>query len=624
LTDVASRDDTTGMDDREPKVTPPARRAVSMRVLLPALLALFAAAILAPVTAVSWWALRDNTGRLLRDGQEAMLDALVDRVRSHLDQVVAQMSYAERAVNRGVVDPRDAEDFRRFMLGLIGPTPQVMGIGFLTESGPFIRYDRAAQQAVLEPRAQAPLADRIIADARAGRGAWWAPPFVSLIRQRPTILYFHPVSGESGLLGVFMVAIANEELADYMARAAESLTVEPFILVGRDRVLVHRNLDAFDPSQAEVPRIGGVGDPVLAAMWANPRDHVVQLPLRRSSSHWVSVDGEEHGFYFRELMGYGDQPWLVGFHAPESRTARERAIVTTMSVVLPVVLFLAIAAAWWLGRRWAARSVLVARNAAALERLEPLGCQVEPLMGSAVREDRETGAALSRAADALSRFATYVPRALVRQLLTAGPQSAKPADRVATVMFLDFEGFTTFAEGRPAEETAAALNAVFGTVGPIVEAHGGVIDKYTGDGLMALWGVPTPDPDHVRHAVAAARTIAEAMTPVIAAARSRDARACRIRVGLHTGHVIAGDLGYTGRTDYTVVGPTVNVAQRAQAALRGVAPEVLVPVAVTRAIVEALGPEAARDLAPVLDAAPGGHALFRLDAAPERVLARAG
>lgn len=599
------------MDDPK-RPGPVERRAISMRVLLPLLLGLFAICLLAPVTIASWWAVRDNTGRLLRDGQEAMLDALVDRVRSHLDQVVAQISYAERAVNRGVVDPRDTDDFRRFMVGLIGATPQVMGVGFLTENGPFLRYDRTTQSAVLEPRSQAPLADQIIGRARAGGGAWWAPPFVSLIRLRPTILYFHPVHGDSGLLGVFMVAIANEELADYMARAAESLTIEPFILVGRDRVLVHRNLESFDPSQAEVPRIDGVNDPVLAAMWTDMRPHTVQLPLLRSRSHWTAATGEAQGFFYRELSGYGEQPWIVGFHAPESRNARERTVVIAMSLLLPAMLLVGVLAAWWLGRRWAERSVLIARNAAALERLEPLGCEVAPLSESRVLEARETGIALARAADALSRFATYVPRALVRQLLTAGPESAKPADRVATILFLDLEGYSTFAEGRPADEVASALNAVFATVGPIIERHGGVIDKYTGDGLMALWGVPTSDPDHVRHALAAAREIAATMAPVVEEARRRDPRACRIRLGLHTGHVIAGDLGYSGRTDYTVVGPTVNVAQRTQAALRGLDPAAMAPIAITDAVARALGADAPRDVAPLPGVSLGGHDILRL------------
>lgn len=588
------------------------RRAISMRVLLPLALGLFAIALLAPVAAASWWALRDNTGRLLRDGQEAMVDTLVERVRSHLDQVVAQVSYAERAVNRGVVDPRDGENFRRFMIGLIGPTPQVTGVGFLTENGPLWRYDRATQSAVLEQRIQAPLADEIIARARSGGGAWWAPPFVSPIRQRPTILYLHPVSGDSGLLGVLIVAIANEELAEYMARAAESLTVEPFILIGRDRVLVHRNLESFDPSRAEVPSIDSVNDPILAAMWTATRPHRLHLPLLRSRSHWTAATGEAQGFFYRELAGYGEQPWIVGFHAPESRNARERTVVIAMSMFLPAMLIAAVVAAWWVGRRWAERSVLVARNAAALERLEPLGCEVAPLRESSIREVRDTGMALARAADVLSRFATYVPRALVRQLLTAGPDSAKPADRVATILFLDLEGYSTFAEGRPADEVASALNAVFATVGPIIERHGGVIDKYTGDGLMALWGVPTSDPDHVRHALAAAREIAATMAPVVEEARRRDPRACRIRLGLHTGHVIAGDLGYSGRTDYTVVGPTVNVAQRTQAALRGVDPAAAAPIAITDAVARALGADAPRDVAPLPGVSLGGHDILRL------------
>src|SRR5690606_35174704 len=117
-----------------------------------------------------------------------------------------------------------------------------------------------------------------------------------------------------------------------------------------------------------------------------------------------------------------------------------------------------------------------------------------------VRELTQANRAFERMARGLSLSATYLPRALVARLTLQ--QAGLPASeaRVITVMFCDLEGYTSYARGRPATETAAYLNALLARVGPAIESAGGTIDKYMGDGLMAFWGAPDPSSDHARDA----------------------------------------------------------------------------------------------------------------------------
>ena len=151
-------------------------------------------------------------------------------------------------------------------------------------------------------------------------------------------------------------------------------------------------------------------------------------------------------------------------------------------------------------------------------------------------------------------------------------------------MFLDLEGFTPFAAGRPAREAAAYLARVFACAGPIVEDEGGVIDKYTGDGLLAFWGAPGHQPDHAARALRAAERLRAAWSGSV----SRDAPAGpRIRVGLHTGPVLVGDVGFEGRVDFTLVGRHVNTAERAQGVLRGTEPDAPIVVGATQAFLRA-------------------------------------
>lgn len=130
-----------------------------------------------------------------------------------------------------------------------------------------------------------------------------------------------------------------------------------------------------------------------------------------------------------------------------------------------------------------------------------------------------------------------------------------------TLVFLDIRDFTTFAERSSAAEVVARLNDFYGCVVPILLEHGGHVNKFLGDGLLAVFGVPTRLPDHADRAVAAAEAVA-------AGVRARYGEELRIGIGVNTGPVVAGTIGGGGRVDFTVIGDAVNTAARVEAATR--------------------------------------------------------
>jgi class 3 adenylate cyclase len=159
-------------------------------------------------------------------------------------------------------------------------------------------------------------------------------------------------------------------------------------------------------------------------------------------------------------------------------------------------------------------------------------------------------------------FDTYVDPAIAEHILTTGGDSLAAGEDVEiTALFLDVRGFTGFAEQRPARQVVAALNGLFATAVPILHAHGGHVDKFIGDGLLAVFGVPRRHTDHADRALAAALDIA-------AAVDNRPAGELRVGIGLNSGSVVVGNLGGAGRFDFTVIGDTVNVAARVEAATR--------------------------------------------------------
>ena len=154
-------------------------------------------------------------------------------------------------------------------------------------------------------------------------------------------------------------------------------------------------------------------------------------------------------------------------------------------------------------------------------------------------------------------FGTYVDPALAARLLEQGDDVFTGERRQVTVMFVDIRDFTPFAEANTAEDTVARLNALFEIVVPAVVDAGGHVNKFLGDGALAVFGAPNDLADHADAAVSAALLIYRLV------ARRFDG-ALRIGIGINTGMVIAGTIGGAGKLEFTLIGDTVNVAARVE------------------------------------------------------------
>lgn len=146
--------------------------------------------------------------------------------------------------------------------------------------------------------------------------------------------------------------------------------------------------------------------------------------------------------------------------------------------------------------------------------------------------------------------------------------SLQPQRQVATVLFTDLVGFTAVSEKLEPETLMKWLNGYMDAVSQLVIAHGGVIDKYIGDAVMAVWGVPfvrtteTEFAEDATRAVKSALAMREQLKVLNDGWREQGLSAVSMRVGIHTGPLVAGSLGGRERADYTVIGDTVNIASR--------------------------------------------------------------
>ncbi len=154
-------------------------------------------------------------------------------------------------------------------------------------------------------------------------------------------------------------------------------------------------------------------------------------------------------------------------------------------------------------------------------------------------------------------FGTYVDPALAARLLEQGDDVFTGERREVTVMFVDVRDFTPFAEANTAEDTVARLNALFGIVVPAVVEAGGHVNKFLGDGALAVFGAPNDLVGHADAAVAAGVSIHRLVV-------ERFGGALRIGIGINTGVVIAGTIGGGGKLEFTLIGDAVNVAARVE------------------------------------------------------------
>ena len=160
-------------------------------------------------------------------------------------------------------------------------------------------------------------------------------------------------------------------------------------------------------------------------------------------------------------------------------------------------------------------------------------------------------------------FGLYVPPEVVSEISeTKDIFSMKPEKRELTVLFTDVRDFTTVSEGMAPEELSEWMNSFLTPMTGIIHKHGGAIDKYMGDCIMAFWGAPISDPDHAEHGVAAAVEMINYLDVLNAENRKKNWPEVRIGVGLNTGPMSVGNMGSEFRMAYTVLGDAVNLGSR--------------------------------------------------------------
>ena len=262
----------------------------------------------------------------------------------------------------------------------------------------------------------------------------------------------------------------------------------------------------------------------------------------------------------------------VLIHAQSVRSLMGAGLLQPVPPVVDVLVAAFFTLVWWIRRPWLG-AILYAIAAVALvfasarlllhgHVLPVVAALAAGLAAAALRFGLEAVRDAREKRLLRTSFAGTVSPQVMREIL-AGRIVPGQADRKrACVLFSDIRGFTTRSEKMPPEKLVAMLNRYFSEMSDVVHKHHGAVDKFIGDGLMAIFGAPEPLEHPERNALEAAREMIERLGPLNAELAAQGEEPIRIGIGLHSGEVVLGDVGSRERHNYTAIGDVVNVASR--------------------------------------------------------------
>ena len=508
---------------------------------------LFVAVLL--VLGLSMTANRKNTLGLLADKAELLLELAETQLRNHLDPAEDQVSHVARLIRDRVVDPRDPRALETAMIAAMGTAPQVLGMVFWDGGEARIGVARSPDGALERiPDALDDPGERAeVAASLEGRsGPFWGRVIYIDEVQGSALNLRLPLRPPGGPVGVLAAIVSTAELSSFLTDMDDGDVdgAVPFILYGDDQVLAHPNM-AFGyaglSAEKRLPTLFDVGDPLLTALWTQGEPSILES-RENLRAVYADLGDNEQVMLYRRIEGYGSQPLVLGIRFPETSVDDELQRLALSGLAGLVLLVLAVLAGVYLGKRIARPVIRLAEQASQIAGLD--FASTRPLPGSVFIELDDQARAFNRMLAGLKWLETYVPRSLVRRLMAKqADEDVHSVERELTVLFTDIAGFTTASEGMPAAATAEFLNRHFALLSACVEAEGGTIDKFIGDSVMAFWGAPDRQADHAERACRAALAMARAVRDDNAARTAAGLPPVRMRIGIHTGSVVVGNIG---------------------------------------------------------------------------------
>ncbi|MCE8522747.1 adenylate/guanylate cyclase domain-containing protein [Ruegeria pomeroyi] len=513
------------------------------------------------------------------------------RLKDHLDAAEHQAQFITAHILSHEYPISELDGLTDFAEGSLAAAPQITSVVIADAAGRFLGLGRTSSGSVesewsdtADNQALVNLAGFMSQEKQAS----WGPPVFSEALSATIMNYRAPIWRDQAFLGFVITAISTQELSALANELSEPPRSRVFVLRGDDRILAHSYL-VLQPGSVSrekpLPSIKDVLDPVIQRLdTASPSGIVMAESVDLAQ---IDVEGISYGVVTKLLEGYGDTPLTIGAYFNSSDVSELwGSILRTIFIgfgILTIGLVVMYALSHAISRPIRQTSEVAARVA------ELDLSNVESLKSSRFREIDDLSSSVNSMLVGLQSFARYMPRNLVRKLIRENRVGAGTEERWMTVMFTDIVDFTPTCEGMNPSEVAEFTNSHLTLVTRCVHAHGGTIDKYIGDAVMAFWGAPDRTENSALQALSAASDLRIALSQDNKKRASEDLPPVRVRIGIHHGQLIVGDIGSPERINYTVIGDVVNTAQRLEGLGKEVDSETESIVLVSSAVKEYAG-----------------------------------
>ncbi|MEX0810375.1 MAG: adenylate/guanylate cyclase domain-containing protein [Dongiaceae bacterium] len=536
-----------------------------------------------------------NTSELVSDTAELYLENMELRFEGILEPAQRQVEFVARHLSDGRTPLDDDQRIADLLLGTLASGADIAGVAYVSldlraiYAGTWLEgHDTGIESFVSWPEMRL-----LIRLGEETEGTIWTEPIYMDFFGTSFMTVMSPVRTEAGYQGIAVAAVSLPSLSRALdLQAAEQPGIVAFALRGENNVIAHPVIaDGLVEHSTEdpVPTRHLVHDAVLANLWEAERYPIGLIDVADIEAWELYLGDDEHIVMLKEIEGYGILPHTLGIHFPRGEAGGFVERLEYAVYVGVAILLISVIAAWLIGRAIGRPVQRLAGNADRIAQLD--FTHAMPLPRSPFRETDDAAGAFNSMLRGVRFFETYLPRRLVERLMQKGESGALASEqRDVTVLFTDIVGFTSIGERLTAEQLSAFLNRHFTMLAECIEAEDGTIDKYIGDSIMAFWNAPFDQPDHADRAVRAARCMAGLIAADNERRRHKGLRPVRLRIGIHTGPAVAGNIGAPGRVNYTLVGDTVNAAQRLEALGKELQPDAPVSIVVSETVVAALHP----------------------------------
>jgi adenylate cyclase len=327
-------------------------------------------------------------------------------------------------------------------------------------------------------------------------------------------------------------------------------------------------------------------DPAAAEALARHKAGPKKDPLE---SEIVVLNGEPYVTLFQQLELLGEDPVRIALQRSlTAELAPARELENVVLLISLAALGVATLAALWIARgvsqplqQLAGHTKLVAAG----DYTRRIDLPREDELGQLATAFNHMTAGLAERDRVRDLLGKVVSPEIATQLLHSDLKLGGE-EREVTILFSDLRDFTSLSEKLAPAEVLALLNRYLDRMSTIIEKHGGVIDKYIGDAIMALFGAPVASPDAPERAIAAAREMAQALDVLNRELVAEGKQALAFGIGINTARVVAGNMGSKTRLNYTVIGDGVNLASRLEGLTKD--PAYATPIIISEATLSAL------------------------------------